>query len=179
VLALRTEGDVAVVHPLEQDRHDRLGAGRADDAEWAAATLEPAGQDHVRQVTDVIVVVVGDEHRADLFDRDAGASELEDDAAARVEEKARSADLEHRGRPVASRVGYRTPRAEERELHVPRPPLSRKFYRVGRGGTRASAATRSAVSGRPDGRRGRREAILDARQGPADPLGQREAAWRG
>lgn len=67
-----------------------------DDPQRTRASLEPAREDHVRKVADVVVVVMGDEDRMDAFDWDPGPDKLQDRSAARVEEETDIPDLEGR-----------------------------------------------------------------------------------
>src|SRR5262249_42134315 len=116
-LALGAEGDVTIVDLLDERHHDRPRAGRAEYAQCPLPTLEPAREDDVSQVTDVVVVVVGDEYRIDSVDRDAGSRELKDDTAPGVEQEVLAVDLEDGSRPVTGRVRYRATGAEKRESH--------------------------------------------------------------
>lgn len=68
----------------------------SDDPQGTRASLEPAREDNVRKVADVVEVVMGDEDRMHAFDWDAGADKLQDRSAARVEQETDVPDLEGR-----------------------------------------------------------------------------------
>jgi len=78
---------------------------------------EPACQDHIRKITNVVVVVVREEDGRHALEGDAGRDKLQDHSAPRVEEEILVPDLEHRRCTVAAWVRARSSGTKQRELH--------------------------------------------------------------
>ena len=80
------ELDVLVVDLMDQRIDDAPGFRRPEQAKRPGATHQPRRQDHIVQFADVVVVVVGDQHRIDPRQRNVQRGELPHHATAGIDQ---------------------------------------------------------------------------------------------
>ncbi len=107
------ELDVLVVDLVDQRLDDAPRFRWPEQAERPGASHQPGRQNDVVQLADVVVVVVGDQHRIDLRKRHVERGELAHHAAAGVDQDGVVAGLDQQRGGAACNIGTRASGAEQ------------------------------------------------------------------
>ncbi len=114
---LHPETDVGGVDLFEEGGDDPPGSLGPVDVERSRSPQVPCRHEQVAEAADVIEVVVGEEHRIEIVERDVDAGELRRHAPSGVEQQAEAGGLDERRGALPGRVGARAAGSEKRDAH--------------------------------------------------------------
>jgi hypothetical protein len=104
LLLMGSEGDVFVIDVLQQGIDNRAGARRPKNLQRPLTAREPAGQDDIGQVANMVIVIMAQKDGIDGAQGNTSTDTLQDHAAPGIEQQRLVAHLQHGGGRMALRV---------------------------------------------------------------------------